>query len=401
MLNKIEVKGLLPYATTLQASYIQAFLKEGTLVKAAQYLGKSQSTVQEGIARARKVAATRGYAPIFGVNDPVPHGYFVKGISELKDKDGNTKIKWVKSEKSKEDLAEQLTEMLEGIVQRVDGMAKPVPSPDLQDIAEDMCVVVPMGDPHVGMYSWAKEAEADWDVEIAEKLMLEAVEHLVDVSPEAEEFILINLGDFFHADNSQGTTTSGTPVDTDSRWARVQEIGFMIMVRCIDRALVKYPKVTVHNAIGNHDEHTSQALTATLCAWYRNEPRVNVTRSPSRFWYYQWGSTMFGVHHGHSTQIAAMPLAMASHEPKMWGDTQFRYIYMGHKHHKYSKEFPGATVEQFRTLAPKDAWHFGNAAYISLRDMQSIHIHRRYGEVGRRICPVAYLERGPVSPDMT
>ena len=401
MLNKNEVKGLLPYATTLQASYINAFIRKGTLSKAAQYLGKSCSSVQEGIARARKTAAGRGYSPTFpGHHHPVPDGFGVERVTELVRQDGKPSIKWVRSNKDKVDLAEQLAEVLEGIVARVDGMAKAIPSPDLTEAAQDMAVIVPMGDPHVGMYSWAKEAEADWDVELAEKLMIQAVEHLVDVSPEAEEFILINLGDFFHADNSQGTTTSGTPVDTDGRWARVQEIGFMIMVRCIERALKKYPKITVHNAIGNHDEHTSQALSATLSAWFRNEPRVTIVKSPSRFWYYKWGQTMIGVHHGHSTQAAAMPLAMASHEPKMWGDSQFRYIYLGHKHHKYSKEFPGVTVEQFRTLAPKDAWHFGNAAYISMRDMQSIHIHRHYGEVGRRICPVAYLEKDCDQPEI-
>ena len=393
MLNPIHLKGLLPYCSPIQATAVNTILKHGTIAAAARVLNKAESTVQEHVARARHNAARRGYTPDYpGHHHTVPTGYHIKGVSELVDKHGNTKQKWIKSDRNKEDLAEQLSELLDSICTRVEGKAKPVPPPDVSDRAKNMSIVVPMGDPHIGMYSWSEEAEADFDCKIAEELLTSAVRYLVDVSPEAEEFVLINLGDFFHSDNSGGTTTSGTPVDTDGRWAKVQEIGFMIIVNCIDAALEKYPSVIVHNSIGNHDEHTSQALNATLTAWYRNEPRVKVAHNPSRFWYYKFGKTMIGVHHGHSTQTQAMPLGMASHEPKMWGETLYRYCYMGHKHHKYVKEYPGATVEQFRTLAPKDAWHWGNAAYMALRDMQSIHIHREYGEVGRRTCPVGYLE---------
>ena len=168
----------------------------------------------------------------------------------------------------------------------------------------------------------------------------------------------------------------------------------LIFVRMsVNKWKAKYPKVILHNAIGNHDEHTSQTLAAVLAAWYRNEPRVEIIRENSKFWYTEWGKCMIGVHHGHTTRFKDIPIAMAAHEPAMWGRTQFRYYYMGHLHHIDRKEFPGVVVEQFRTLAPKDAWHWGNANYISMRDMQSIHLHKKYGEVGRRVCPVEYLEK--------
>lgn len=389
-----NIKGLIPYASSVQLTYINAIIQHGSVEKAAIALNKGVSSVNEALSRARFKAAQQGYTiPTHpGHHHPVPEGYIVKGVSEMVDADGDTILKWIKSERSKEDLLEQMAELIEAVASRAEGIAKPIDTPRIIDTSKNMSVVVPMGDPHIGMYSWAKEAEADFDCTIAERLLTSAVRYLVDVSPEAEEFILINLGDFFHLDNSSGTTTAGTPVDTDGRWAKVQEIGFMVMIQCINFALAKYPKVIIHNAIGNHDEHTSQALTATLGAWFRDEPRVEVIRNHSRFWYYTWGKTMIGVHHGHSTRPQDMPLAMASHEPKMWGETLYRYCYLGHKHHKYTKEYPGATIEQFRTLAPKDAWHWGNAAYMALRDMQSIHIHKDYGEVGRRVCPVGFLE---------
>lgn len=393
-LSKSHLKAILPFANGLEMLDIQALIMYDTTRNAAKATGRGKTSMLRTLYRVRARAAANGVAPGTAHNHVIPPGYHVKGVSELVGPDGRTKIKWIKSELNKEDLVRQWTEILESVCERVEGRAAPVPSPDIEDTAKDLCVIVPMGDPHVGLYTWAKEAETDFDCKIAEALMVGAVEHLVDVSPQAEEFILINLGDFFHSDNvNNRTAMSGNALDVDGRWAKVQEIGFWIMIRCIDRALAKYPKVTVHNAIGNHDEHTSQALAATLSAWYRNEPRVNVTRNSSLFWYTTWGKCMIGVHHGHTTKLDDFPLTMATHQPVMWGETLFRYCYLGHRHHTVKKEMPGVTVEQFRTLAPKDAWHWGNGRFLSMRDMQSITLHKQYGEVGRRICPVEYLER--------
>jgi len=395
MPKPLTYQELLPYATLIEKGHLQAIIKHGSIRKAAIATKYNRSTVNRAIKRVRLRAASRGHAPEFGLKRPLPENYHMRGMSELVDGKGNTRLTWYKSEKTAEDLANKMEELIEGLCERIEGQATPVslPKPDLTDLAKDIAVIVPMGDPHIGLYAWAQEAETDFDCEIAERLTIGAVEYLVDISPEAEEFILINLGDFFHSDNVDNRTAqAGNALDVDGRWAKVQEIGFWIMIKCIDRALAKYPKITVHNAIGNHDEHTSQALSATLSAWYRNEPRVTIIRSASKFWYHQWGKCMIGVHHGHTTKLNSMALTMASHEPEMWGETWFRYIYMGHLHHSEKKEYPGAIVEQFRTLAPKDTWHWGNGNFISMRDMQAIIMHKKYGDVGRRICPVEYLD---------
>ena len=396
------LNSLRPYASPVQINYIDAVISKRSIRGAGRLLNINESTIRMSLKRLEAKAATKGHAPGSAYDHKIPEGYHIKGISELVGPDGKTKIKWVKTEQDKEQLVNAMHEIFESVCARIDGRAAPIPCPDIADKAKDLAVVVPMGDPHVGLYTWAAEAEADFDCKIAEELLVSAVEHLVDISPDAEEFFLINLGDFFHSDNVDNETAhSGHRLDVDGRWAKVQEIGFWIMIRCIDRALAKYPKVTIHNAIGNHDEHTSQALSATLSAWYRNEPRVSVIKCPSKFWYHQWGKCLIGVHHGHTTKFPAMPLTVAAHVPQMWGETHFRYCYMGHKHHNEKKEFPGITVEQFRTLAPKDAWHWGIGGFISMRDMQSIHLHKRFGEVGRRICPVEYLERSKDDPEIT
>jgi hypothetical protein len=62
----------------------------------------------------------------------------------------------------------------------------------------------------------------------------------------------------------------------------------------------------------------------------------------------------------------------------MWGRTKYRVCYSGHIHHETRKEFDGMTVESFRTLAAKDAWH-SLKGYGAGRSLDVISHHREYG----------------------
>jgi hypothetical protein len=81
---------------------------------------------------------------------------------------------------------------------------------------------------------------------------------------------------------------------------------------------------------------------------------------------------------------------MAADRSKDWGETQHRYWYTGHVHHDTLKEFPGCTVETFRTLAARDAWHH-KSGYRAGRDMKCDIIHKDHGRVCRHIVGIEML----------
>ncbi len=118
-----------------------------------------------------------------------------------------------------------------------------------------------MGDPHIGMYSWHKETGEDFDCDIAERDLLGAMRYLVDKAPPSETAIILNLGDFFHSDSMNNTTTKGTRVDIDGRYSRVLRIGIELMISAVNMALEKHKKVVVRNNRGNHDSETSKVLS--------------------------------------------------------------------------------------------------------------------------------------------
>jgi len=320
----------------------------------------------------------------------VPDPLVMRGVSTLYGPKGEIKLQWVKSQLDKTLAREAIEEFVSWLVQDAKGLA-PISQPPAHANA-DLLAVYPMGDPHFGMYAWAQETGDDFDVEIAERLTVAAIDRLVSCAPAAETAIIPELGDFFHADNKESRTPqSGNALDTDTRWAKVMQVGLRAMIHVIRRALEKHCKVIVRIVSGNHDPHSSFALALALDAYFHNETRVTVDLNAAPFWYYRFGKVLIGVTHGDTIKPQQLPGIMAFDRPEDWGKTEHRYWYTGHVHHEAVKEYPGVVHETFRTLAARDAWHAGRG-YRAGRDMRCLVLHREFGEVERHRCDIGMID---------
>jgi len=298
---------------------------------------------------------------------------------------------WVKSKSDADSRLEMLAAAITAAAEPVRGVKDPAKAPAVID--SDLLVVVPMGDPHLGMHAWAAEAGANFDLEIAEQNLIAAVEHLIDLAPPAREGILGNMGDFFHADGNAATTTAGTRVDVDTRQAKVYRAGVRTMTRAIDLMLLKFETVHVKSLIGNHDENAATMLATCLSFLYEREPRVRVDCSPAKFLYHRFGKNLLGFTHGNGVKHAQLGAIMACDRAEDWGETLERHFYVGHVHHDRLVEVPGCTIETVRTLAPKDAWHAASG-YRSGQDMKLDVWHRQHGRISRSIVNVRQLIGG-------
>jgi len=280
--------------------------------------------------------------------------------------------------------------LIEGMTDAENG-SKPCKAPT--NTNADLMTVYPMGDPHIGMYCWAEETGADFDTEIATAQLTDAMRRLVKVAPKSEHALIINLGDFFHSDTLDNRTArSGHALDVDTRINKVWSLGMTALITCIDEAKKKHKLVTIRNEIGNHDDHTSMLLSIALEAWYKNDDRVRVDRSPAKFFYLRFGKNLIGTTHGDTTRTNKLAGIMAADQPENWGKTVNRYWYTGHFHSSKVEEYPGVLVEQFRTLAAKDAWTAG-AGYRSGRDMNCLILHREYGLIERHCVGIHEIEQ--------
>jgi hypothetical protein len=387
-----DLAELVQFASPRQRDYIEAIIEHGSERKAAKALGVARGSVSKAMCAVKAKAARQGWSPDHDMVKTAPDGFHVKGTSTLyTNGEGGTKIaaQWVKTSIDRERQAEMVREAVDAWCDEAKGAIKPIKPP--KHTSDALMTVYPMGDPHFGMYAWAAECGDNFDLDIAERDLCAAIDYLVGQSPDSDRGVLINLGDFFHTDNMDGTTArSGHALDTDGRLQKMMHIGVRALRRCIHRMLEKHQSVEIINVPGNHDNVLALAMNVLFGNVYENEPRVTVHDAPTMRHYVEHGKCLVGAVHGHQTRDRDLPGIMATEKPEEWGRTRFRYFFRGHHHHDSREEFNGCIVEQFRTLAAGDAYAVGSG-YLSGRDMKGIVLHKDYGETARFTCGIDLL----------
>lgn len=355
----------------------------GNQSEAARELGIARASVQRHMELGTERNLNGG-----ALGGPLPPGQSIIGVSTLYNDEGGVTAQWVKTrqEHSLTDVAEAVGEFFASYK----GYAKLPPDPKyITD--PNLATVYNLADHHLGLYAWKRETGEDYDIDIGRKVLIDAMTNLVMAAPKSETAVILNLGDFFHSDNNENRTRkSGNILDVDTRYAKVLQVGVELLVTCIELALQKHANVLVRCLPGNHDPYGALALSVAIAAFFHANPRVKVDTDPGPFFWWRFGKVFIGSTHGDMIKHEQMPGVMASMRPKDWGETEYRYIYLGHVHHKSKGggETAGVIWETFQTLAAKDAWHH-QSGYVSGRSMVAITHHKEKGEVFRHTVSVA------------
>ena len=344
----------------------------------------SDSGVRRTIRRVKKYAASnKGYSPEHDMIHPVPDGLMLSGDSRLYNADGKKLLHWVKSKQDRERQIELMREFAAGLMEETRGMAKRVeldPNAKFQDWLSGYVV----GDAHFGMYSWHKETGADFDIKIAQQDLQASFQYLIDEAPYSKIGLLVNVGDFLHANDRKGVTPGhGHILDIDGRYPNVCWVAAQTLKFAVNEMLRKHETVRVINAPGNHDPDGAPWLSICLSMYYENEPRVIVDQSVTQAYYVRFGKNLIMVTHGDKGKPADYIPTMATDRPQDWGETLHRYCWLGHYHHTEQKEHRGGYTEIFPTLAAPDA-HARNNFYRSNREMHRIDLHSEFGALSRQ-----------------
>ncbi len=255
---------------------------------------------------------------------------------------------------------------------------------------DDMRVLIPIGDPHIGMLSHVREAGNTFDLRIAERELLAAVDLLISQAPAASSCSIVNLGDWFHAqDDNQLTPRGKNKQDVDGRLWKVIEISLSMVEHMCQRALEKYAQVIFTFIPGNHDPHLAMVFTLMLRRIFRDNPRIVIPDTLDPFVIEVFGDCLMLYNHTDKVKLAELVGIMAAHFPKEWGNARHRFVHGGHVHHSEVKELLGAVGESHNTLAGSDQWH-RSEGYGAKRLLKAIGLHKTFGEVSRN---TASLER--------
>jgi len=328
----------------------------------------------------------RGYKRRFKrINKPkeyqAPDGYYVKGVSTLQDAEGNVKVRWVKTDLDKERALELMREVVSAMASEI--QPERAVTRSISDTRADLLNCYILTDYHLGMYAWGEETGADWDIQIAEDLLVDWFAIAIEQAPPAKVGIFAQLGDFLHWDGMDAVTpTSNHLLDADTRFQLVVRVAIRVVRRIIRMLLDKHERVHVIMGEGNHDPASSVWLRELMHSLYAEESRVTVDTSVDPYYCYEHGKTSLFFHHGHKRKPKNVDHVFASKFREVFGRTQFSYAHLGHLHNNTSEETNLMEVEQHRTLASPDAYAV-RGGWGSGREAKVITYHAEYGQTGR------------------
>jgi len=382
-MSKMSPQELLRFARNdRQVEVIQAVIDHGSNNKAAKVLGCGRRTVDTMLKRLEAKAASKAVAPHKSVNRETMEGFEAKRVSTAYKEDGTVALQWVIQEPEKRSMKQKLDAMLEGMKDDLTEFKKPVKAPKKNNA--DYLAMYMIGDHHYGMLadSETKVDDDDWDVKIATKILVESTDRLANRVGNAEVGVLLNVGDFFHADSSANTTTKGTPVDVDTRIGKTFKLAGRLFQVLIDKMLETHKEVVVINVRGNHDSDMACHLSSCLELLYSKEKRVNVLQNYSKFIHYQWHNNLFVFHHGDRMKHEQILQVVIKNLDDQWSQSKNRYCHLGHIHHHTAREVGSMHFEHWGSLTATDQWH-SDSGYGAERSMTAVVYHKDHGEDSR------------------
>lgn len=387
--NTLQVDvGLYDYCTPRQREILEAIESQGGATAAAKYLECDKTLPAKTYNIVKAKAAKQGYAPEAGLDHPVAQGFILDSYSHYTKTITGEPV-WVKAKADKERQREAFEQFVRELAEPIRGLS-PLIAPPVIDNSQ-LLSVYPIGDQHHGMYAEAEQTGVEYNTDISARSLTTFVDFLCSSAPDSGTALLLDVGDFHHANCSNNETpASRHAMHVTASYGKVMQTGAMALVHCTLRLLEKHQTVIVWIMPGNHNPDAAFATALALSFYFHNEPRVTVDLGNSAFKFLRFGNNLIASHHGDGPRAANLPLIMAVDRPQDWADTEYRVWHCGHIHHKTFKEEPGCDIETHRTLAPSNAWDH-KKGYRSKREMQRIDYHFELGEWNRQRCDAKML----------
>tara|TARA_R100001440_G_scaffold65434_1_gene86297 strand:- start:4651 stop:5829 length:1179 start_codon:yes stop_codon:yes gene_type:complete len=382
-MSRSHWESLLPFCRSeAQERNVKAVIDHGSIVNAAKALGLNRRTVGKSIKIVEKYAASQGISIDRDLTRQTAEGFYAKRISTAYKEDGSVALQWVIQEPERRSIEEKINALLDGIQDDIRGVKEPIPFESQSD--DNYLAMYILGDHHFGMLadSETKLDDSDWDVKIATRVIIEAVEKLTNRVNNASVGVLLNVGDFFHNNDSTNLTASGNRLDVDTRIGKTFKLAGRLFQILIEAMLRVHKQVLIINVRGNHDFDMACHLSSCLELIYEKESRVTVLPNYSMFLHYEWGNNLFVFHHGHRVKHEQILQTVVKHLDKEWSQCKNRYCHLGHIHHQLKREVSSMHFEHWGSLVATDQWH-DDQGYGAERSMSAVIYHKRHGEDSR------------------
>jgi len=270
----------------------------------------------------------------------------------------------------------------------------PIQYPHIQESHEKYAVELFIPDPHHGKLCWKPETGDNWESALSERVYSIAIDTLMQrASGLAIDQIILPVGnDFFHTDLADGTTTAGTPQDSDTRWQKTFKRMRVMLVAKIEQLRTIAP-VHVIVVPGNHDQAKMYYFGDALECWFNNCSDVSVDNGPRLRKYHGYGASLIAYAHGDKERPLNYPMLMAHEAKPLFAAAKYYEWHLGHLHKREEKKraiadqvdtdtVDGVVLRRTPSLGGADAWHYGKGYVHSPREADLFLWGKTSGPVG-------------------
>ena len=269
-------------------------------------------------------------------------------------------------------------------------------------------LVLPQSDIHIGKWSEIAGVGSDYNINIALERARVGTDALVAKAKlfGVTQFVVCLGNDVLHTDNGK-TTTNGTPQDTDGTWFHHFRMANLLYVSMIEQLALHADVLLVHMP-SNHDWRSGYALSEAVSARFYAHPNVKTMVTERHRKYIVYGQNLIMFTHGDGDKEKNLGFHLSNESKEAWAKTKFRYVYLGHIHHKdrkvsgirnallekdkigYTEILTGITaepdedvnIEYVRSQSGSDLWH-DQSGYTSRPATEAFLHHPSVGQIAR------------------
>ena len=231
-------------------------------------------------------------------------------------------------------------------------------------------LLIDIADLHMNLQSSIFTTGNEYNCDLAEILFFYVINDVLTRTStyKFKEIIFCIGGDMLNGDNLFGSTTKGTPQNSDIHYYDAYERLCAMTIKAID-LLRKICKVNVIYVMGNHDEMTGFKLAKYIDAWFRNDAMVEVDYQPIARKYKLFGKTLFCF--AHDGKVQKLPAIIADEARNMWSQANTVEVFLQHLHkEELLMEENNIRIQRLPTISGRSKWS-ADKGYSSKRQCKS------------------------------
>lgn len=236
------------------------------------------------------------------------------------------------------------------------------------ELAEEI-VEIDIADLHVGLLSYNLETGENYDINIALNYLNKSIDDIIYrcKGRKIKKILLVNLGDFLHINNNEGTTAKGTRQDMDSRLSKIFTTTLDALIEIVEK-LEKISLVEVISVSGNHDRDISTFLFTALEKAFRKDINVSFNVGPNPSKAQRFENVLIGWTHGDMKKENITDWLQTNYSYD-YGLSLFREVHCGHWHSQGLIDKSGIIVRYLPKLCAASYWEHSKGYNAAMKTL--------------------------------